>query len=145
MSTHTAPAHEPPVQFALLKEQLVLDTVLYMPIEFDSSTTLTIHLVISKTGADVSYCASTLSLDSRRQLADAMVGIESLAAAVSGNPGHGASGGSAHKSPIGSPDAARKADSKKPLSMVAHSMPNANGSTTPRAFTLHELNGVVEP
>ncbi len=140
MSAQTDPAHE------VLKQQLVLDTVLYMPIEFDSSTTLSIHLVVNKKGADVGDYASTLSLDSRRELADAVVDIESLAAAISGGkPGHGASGGSAHKSPVRSPDSARKADSKKPLSMVAHSMPNVNGSTTPRAFTLDELNDLTGP
>ena len=143
VTAHTGPAYEVPVEIGLLKQQLMLDTVLYMPVEFDSSTGLSIHLVVNRQGAGSSGYGSMLSVDSRQELGDAMEDIEVLAPVRSGGvPTHGASVGtcSAPKS-----RASLKKGSKEMLSMEAHSLPSADGSTTPRAFTLGELNKLTGP
>ena len=140
VTAHTGPVYGVPAEFGRLRQQLVLDTVLYMPVEFDSSTSLSIHLVVNRQGADSCGYGSMLSGDSRRESADAMVNIEPLAPVMSGGPTHGTSIGNAPKS-----RASSKMGLKKMLSMEAHSLPSADGSTTPRTFTLGELNNLTGP
>lgn len=120
------------MKFALLEKQLVLDTVLYMPIQFDVSTRLSINLVVNKAGAKISDFSSTSSIEARAETAQGLQAHERMGSIDLGD------------SPRNSPNTVRSSpDSNKCLSMGAQTILAASGDMSPRTFTLDELNNIA--
>ena len=129
------------MKFALLEKQLVVDTVLYMPTEFDASTRLSINLVVNKHGAKVSDVSSTSSIEARMETAQGLQAHETMRPIDLGDsPRHGTINGTQQKSPN---TLRSSSDSNKFLRMEAHTMLAASGDMSPRTFILDELNDIT--
>ena len=119
----------------------MLDTVLYMPIQFDASTRLSINLVVNKHGVKVSDVSSTSSIEARTETAQGLQAHETMGSMdLGGSPRHRTINGTQQKSPN---KVRSSPDSNKFLSMGAHTMLAASGNMSPRTFTLDELNNIT--
>lgn len=118
-SARTKPAWKVPETTALLEEQLSLETVLYVPLEFDKSTSVRVQLIVNKLGTDVT------NIHNEVHEQDCSVG----------------GGDSTNHTGI------RGADSKNIsedfVTMEAHCVPSANGSVLSRVFSLDSINNLI--